>query len=378
MTDVLIHADTSRSPAMRHEVPLAIPDPFLYVEHDGRRSVVITSFERERVAAVAPDIELLPPEQFGIDELLRGGTPPVEAMLEMYTRAIREIGVTEAAVPARFPLELADHLRSEGITIRVEREMFEDRRRRKNATEIAGLRRAQRACEAALDIARTMLREADHDGGILQLGGEPLTCERVKIEMQQVFVAHSVVADEFIVAHGAQGAVGHDMGSGPISAGEAVVFDLWPRDAETAAYTDMTRTYVVGDVPDEIREYHRLCKEALDRTTAAAKPGVNGRDLMQIACDLFAEHGYPTQLTKKPGEVLDSGFFHGLGHGVGLEVHERPRLSVVGDDLVPGDVITLEPGLYRAGYGGVRLEDILLVTENGAETVTDYPYELEP
>ena len=378
MTDVLIHADTSRSPAMRHEVPLSIPDPFLYVEHDGRRSVVITAFERERVAAVAPDIELLPPERFGIDELLRGGTPPDEAILEVYTRAIRDIGVTEAAVPARFPLELADHLRANGIAVRVEREMFEDRRRRKNATEIAGLRRAQRASEAALDVARTMLREADHDGGVLQLDGQPLTCERVKVAMQQVFVSHDAVADEFIVAHGAQGAVGHDMGSGPISVGEPVVFDLWPRDRETAAYTDMTRTYVVGDVPDEVREYHRLCKEALDRTTEAAKPGVNGRDLMQIACDIFAEHGYPTQLTKKPGEVLDSGFFHGLGHGVGLEVHERPRLSVVGDDLVPGDVITLEPGLYRAGYGGVRLEDILLVTDKGAEVVTQYLYDLEP
>jgi Xaa-Pro aminopeptidase len=378
MTDVLMHADTSRSPAMRHEVPLNIPDPFLYIEHGGRPSVVITAFERERVAAVAPDIDLLPPEQFGIDELLREGTPPVEAMLEVYTRALREIGVTEAAVPPQFPVELADHLRANGVTLRVEREMFEARRRQKNAAEIAGLRRAQRACEAALDVARRMLREADHSGGVLQLDGEPLTSERVKIEMQRVFVAHSVVADEFIVAHGAQGAVGHDMGSGPISAGEAVVFDLWPRDTETAAYTDMTRTYVVGDVPHEIREYHRLCKEVLDRTSEAAKPGVNGRDLMQIACDLFAEHGYPTQLTKKPGEVLESGFFHGLGHGVGLEVHERPRLSVVGDDLLPGDVITLEPGLYRAGYGGVRLEDILLVTDNGAEVVTQYPYDLEP
>ncbi len=377
MTDVLIHADTTRSPAMRHEIPLAVPDPFLYVEHDGRRLVVITSFERERLKAVAPDIEALPPEQFGVDELLRGGTPPVQAMLEVYARALKEIGVSSADVPAQFPLELADHLRANGVEISVARDLFEDRRRSKNASEIAGLRRAQRACEEALDVARAMLR--DSSGlGVLQHGGEPLTCELIKAEMQQVFVSCGAIADEFIVAHGAQGAVGHDMGSGPISAGESVVFDLWPRDAETAVYTDMTRTYVVGDVPDEIREYHLLCKEALERTTEAAKPGVNGRDLMQIACDIFAAAGYPTQLTKKPGEVLDSGFFHGLGHGVGLEVHERPRLSVVGDDLVPGDVITLEPGLYRAGYGGVRLEDILLVTDNGAETVTKYPYELEP
>jgi Xaa-Pro aminopeptidase len=379
MADVIIHADTTRSPAMRHEVPLAVPDPFLYVEHDGRRLVVITAFERERLKAVAPDIEALPPEQFGIDELLRGGTPPVQATLEVYTRALKEIGVTSAVVPASFPLELADHLRADGVDVQVDRELFEDRRRSKNASEVAGLRRAQRACEAALDVAREMLRDSTPGGGgVLQHEGEPLTCEAIKAEMQQVFVERGAIADEFIVAHGAQGAVGHDMGSGPISAGEPVVFDLWPRDTETAVYTDMTRTYVVGDVADEIREYHRLCKEALDRTTEAVKPGVNGRDLMQIACDIFAAAGYPTQLTKKPGEVLDSGFFHGLGHGVGLEVHERPRLSVVGDDLIPGDVITLEPGLYRAGYGGVRLEDILLVTEDGAETVTQYPYDLEP
>ncbi|MGH2971544.1 MAG: M24 family metallopeptidase [Gaiellaceae bacterium] len=377
MTDVLIHADTIRSPEMRHELPLTVPDPFLYVEHDGRRYAVVTAFERERIGAAAPEVETLPPEQFGIDELLRDGTPRVEAVLSTYVRALREIGVSEAAVPKDFPVELADRFRSEGFTLNVERDLFEDRRRSKNAIEIAGLRRAQRAAEASLDVARGMLRDATGDG-VLQLDGEPLTSERIKLEMQRVFVANDVVADEFIVASGAQGAVGHHMGSGPISAGEPVVFDLWPRDRETAAYTDMTRTYVVGDVPDEIREYHRLCQQVLDLTTAATKPGVNGRELMQMACDVFAEHGYPTQLTKKPGEVLDSGFFHGLGHGVGLEVHERPWLSVVGDDLVPGDVITLEPGLYRAGYGGVRLEDILLVTGDGAETVTNYPYDLEP
>ena len=103
-----------------------------------------------------------------------------------------------------------------------------------------------------------------------------------------------------------------------------------------------------------------------------------GRALMQLVCDLFAGHGYPTPLTKEPGEVLDSGFFHGLGHGVGLEVHERPWISRAGDDFVAGDVITLEPGLYRAGYGGVRLEDILIVTDDGAEIVTNYPYDLTP
>jgi len=165
----------------------------------------------------------------------------------------------------------------------------------------------------------------------------------------------------------------------PILSGEPISFDLFPKDRATGVYTDMTRTYVVGDIPDELREYHRLCKEALDRVVAAAKPGVNGRALFQITCDLFAEHGYPTQLTKQPGEVLDSGFFHSLGHGVGLEVHEEPGMGRLSKKpLVAGDAVTVEPGLYRAGYGGVRLEDIVLVTENGAEVITDYPYDLEP
>jgi Xaa-Pro aminopeptidase len=168
------------------------------------------------------------------------------------------------------------------------------------------------------------------------------------------------------------------MGSGQIKASEPIVIDLWPRDRETGCFADMTRTYVVGEPPAELVEWHRLVRQALEETTARTKAGVNGRDLMQLACDLFHEHGFPTQLHKQPGEVLESGFFHGLGHGVGLEVHEPPALSRTGHDLVAGDVITLEPGLYRPGFGGVRLEDILLVTDDGAEVITRYPYDLAP
>jgi Xaa-Pro aminopeptidase len=375
--DVLILADSMRSPEMRHEVPLAIPDEFLYAERDGRRVVVVSSLESARIREAGLGIEVMPYEAFGLDELAASGTPPTEAALQMYARACSELGIISASVPPTFPLELADRLRGNGVEVTPDRALFEERRRRKNATEIAGLRRAQRACEAALDAARDMLRRASSNG-TLMLDGEPLTSERLKAEVERVFAEHGAYADEFIVAHGAQATIGHEGGHGPILPGEAIVFDLFPRDRETGVYTDMTRTYVVGEVPEELREYHRLCKEALERVVVAVKPGVNGRTLFEIPCELFAEHGYPTQLTKRPGEVLDSGFFHSLGHGVGLEVHERPYLGRVGDDLVSGDVIALEPGLYRPGYGGVRLEDVAIVTEDGIEVVTDYPYELEP
>jgi Xaa-Pro aminopeptidase len=362
---------------MRHEVPLPVPDPFLYVEHGGTRTVVCSAFEIPRIAAAAPEIETLSPEAFGVDELLASGMPRDEVELECYLRACQRFEVTSAAVPPTFPLELADHLRANGIDVFVDRELFEEKRRRKNAQQVEGLRRAQKACEAALDVARDMLRRAERNG-VLTLDGAPLTSERIKVEIERVFSEHGVAAEEFIVSHGAQTAVGHDMGSGTLLPDEPIVFDLFPRDRETGIYSDMTRTYVVGEVSDELREYWRLCKQALEETTAATRPGVNGRALMELCCNLFHEHGYKTQLHKDPGEVLDSGFFHGLGHGVGLEVHEKPALSRSGDDLVPGDVITLEPGLYRAGYGGVRLEDILLVTEDGAEVITQYPYDLEP
>ena len=146
---------------MRHEVPVAVPDAFLYAETGGRRVVVVSAFEVPRIAAAAPEIETLPPETLGLDELLAGGMPASLAELEVYARACEELGICDAVVPASFPLELADHLRANGIEISVDRELFEDRRRRKTPTEIAGLRRAQRACEAALDVARDMLRNAD-------------------------------------------------------------------------------------------------------------------------------------------------------------------------------------------------------------------------
>ena len=226
--------------------------------------------------------------------------------------------------------------------------------------------------------ARDLLRSAERQNGTLMLEGEPLTCERIKVAVEQAFTANGAFADEFIVSHGPQTAVGHDMGSGPIAAGEPVCLDLFPRDRESGCFTDMTRVFVVGDPSDELIEYHRLCREALERSVEAVKPGVAGSELHRISCAVFEEHGYPTLLSKQPGEVLKDGFYHSLGHGVGLEVHEEPSLGRAPGELVAGDVIAVEPGLYRHGYGGCRLEDLVHVTEDGGKTLTDFPYDLRP
>ena len=320
----------------------------------------------------------MPTAQLGEDELIAGGRPEREIALELVLRACREVGIERAAVPPSFPVEHADYLRANGIELTVDHKLFEDRRRAKTETELAGIRNAQRACEAALDAARDVLRRAEANGGALEVDGEPITCERLKHVIEGVFTQFDVEGGDMIVAHGPQAAVGHNVGSGQIGAGEPIVFDLYPKDRQTGCYADMTRTYVVGEPPDEVAEWHRLVKEALDRSTAAVKPGVNGRALFELVCELFDSAGYKTPLTKEPGEVLEDGFFHGLGHGVGLEVHELPSMSRIGHDLVPGDVITIEPGLYRSGYGGLRLEDLVRVTEDGYEVITDYPYGLAP
>jgi Xaa-Pro aminopeptidase len=242
------------------------------------------------------------------------------------------------------------------------------------------MRRAQAAAEAAMDAARDMFRRAEPNGDALELEGAPLTVERVKSVMSQVFAANGTTADEFIVAPGPQGAVGHDMGSGPIRAGVPIVIDIWPRDEQSGCFADMTRTFVAGGEPaEDVARWHELCEQALERVYEELKPGATGRQLFETACDVFEQAGELTQRTKPEGEPLRDGFFHSLGHGVGLEVHEDPSLGRSGKEgLVPGDVLAIEPGCYRNGYGGVRVEDLALVTDDGYERLTDYPYGLAP
>jgi Xaa-Pro aminopeptidase len=375
---VLIYGDTVRSPELRHEVPLLVGDPFLYAERDGTRYVLTNVLEATRIGEVG-SYEVHLSDEYGLDELIKQGRKPDEIRNELLLRACRAFGIDDAVVPFWFPLQLADFLRENGIQLRPDHELFDDRRRVKNAAEIEGIRRAQGAAEAGMGAARDLLAAAEQGNGTVTVDGEPLTSERIKLAIGKAFTELDCTADEFIVAHGPQGARGHDMGSGPIALGEAVVIDLWPKDRESACFADMTRTFVVGEPPEEIVEWQRLCKEALDRSLAAVKAGVKGREVYDVSCDVFEGHGYPTQRTKEAGKPLHEGFFHGLGHGVGLEVHEEPGLGFIGQkELLPGDVVTIEPGLYRQGFGGVRLEDLVLVTEDGAENLTDFPYDLEP
>jgi Xaa-Pro aminopeptidase len=363
--DVLIFADTIRSPELRHEVPVPAPDPMIYAERNGRRRVFAGSLEIPRLQEV-DGLEAVPREELGIDELIAAGKRSHELDLELVLRACLHTGVTQAVVPRSFPLEAADHLRANGVEVHADGELFDRRRRSKTQAEVAGVQRALRASERALDRVREILG-----------GGGTVTCEDLRIEIAHVFSEAAVITpDLVIVSHGSQTAVGHEPGHGPIAPGEPVIVDLYPQDPHSGCYSDMTRTFCVGAPPDELVTFHRLCREALERVYEALRPGVLGAELHRISCAPFERAGYPTQLTKEPGQVLDEGYYHALGHGVGLEVHEPPLLGRNGEELVPGDVLAIEPGCYRKGFGGCRLEDLVLVTDDGCEILTEYPYDL--
>jgi Xaa-Pro aminopeptidase len=377
MTDALIYADTLRSPELRHEVPAPIIDPFLYVECGGIPHAVLSQLDAEGACAARPDLRVLTPEELGLDELLATGVDAEEALIEVAVKACLELGVTKAIVPPSFPLEMADRLRAEGIAVSVDRRTFTERRRVKSPAELEGVRRALRAAEAGMESAAVLLREAEPADGAVVVGGRPLTCEDIKAAIRAAVTESGGIAEDMIVSHGAQTAVGHDRGSGPIAPREPVIVDLWPRDPGSGCFADMTRTFVVGEAGPEQRAWQRLCLDALERAIDAVAPGVRGRTLYELVCELFHENGHPTQLSKRPGEVLQDGFFHALGHGVGLEPHEAPNIGrSQADEIVAGDVLALEPGLYRHGFGGCRLEDLVLVTDHGAELLTRFPYEL--
>ena len=379
MEDILIFAGTERCPELRREIPLSFGDPFLYAEVGGVRHVVIAAMERPRLAALDVPAELHPREEFGSDELYRQGLTQDEEWEHLAVAFCQRYGVARAVVPGTFPVQMADGLRNAGIELTPDQSLFRDRRRAKTQAQLAGIRRAQRAAEAGMAAVAGLIARAEPREGGAVVDGEPLTSERLQRMLLVTFLEHGALGDEVIAAHGPQSAVGHETGSGVILPGEPIIVDIWPRDPATACYTDMTRTFVVGEPPAELAGYHRVVKDAQDAAIAQVRPGADVRMVYDAAAEVIEKAGYPTGRTKEPGKPLDHGFYHGLGHGVGLELHEAPLLMVTArDELTVGDVITIEPGIYRQGFGGCRLEDILLVTEDDAEMLTAFPYDLAP
>jgi Xaa-Pro aminopeptidase len=380
---LLLFGDSQRSAALRHEVPIPIIDPFMFAEVEGRAFVLTSDLERQRIAAVLPEAEILDYFAFGMKELRERGCSYAEAEREVATRVVQHLGIGEVVVPSEFPVGLADRLREEGIGLVIDDERFYARRRSKLPRELEGIRSAQRAAEKGMAAAAALLARAQPgEDGNLQRNGQALTAEQVRGALRMACAERGAQCPPTVMVATVRDGFGHEPGSGPLPSGLPIQVDLFPCDEQTGCWADMTRTFVVGDPTPEnarlIAEQEQLVRAALEDAREMIRPGVTGRALYDAVCDRFEAAGYRTQRTGA-GDDPSAGFQFSLGHGVGLEVHEEPSLGLGGDNpLVAGDVLAVEPGLWDPRIGGVRYEDLVLVTEDGAETLTDYPYGLTP
>jgi Xaa-Pro aminopeptidase len=369
---VLLHAESLAQPDQLVASRFLSGDPFVYIEVAGRRLLAVGDFEVGRATQESGADEVWSYSDLGITELYADGLDRRAIDCELALRAARRAGLDTVIVPGWFPLATAEHLRAGAVEVRIEDERFELRRRAKDAHAVAAIREVTVLVEESMGLIRTRLAECrvDADGTLRDLGGV-LTSERLQAAVRTFWAENGLDGELPIIAGGSHAADPHDVGSGPLLAGTPVLCDLFPRSSRTRYHGDMTRTFCVGEPPAELVTLHAIVERALDLALAAIRPGVIGKSIDALVCDLFEEAGYPT--TRSPAGVDPASvarYVHGLGHGVGLAVHEEPGLGRGGhEELRPGDVVTVEPGLYRVGFGGVRIEDIVVVTEGGCENL---------
>jgi Xaa-Pro aminopeptidase len=374
--DGYLVADDGEDSDQRYLAGFDAPDEFVTLRTDGETHLLVSGLEYGRARKEAEADHVVRYADYDWAETVEEfGREEARIRLIGDFVADRGDGATDLAVPASFPLGTADPLRERGLSVTAETdEVVTEMRATKTAEELDAIRETQRANEAAMARTEELLREASvADDGALRHDGEVLTSERVAEAIEVTLLREGCALDETIVACGSDAADPHDRGSGPLVAGESIIVDIFPRSKATGYHSDMTRTFVKGEPSDEIAAWFDVTDEAREAALDAVEPGATGAAVHDAVCDVYEEAGHPT-LRSDPS--TETGFIHSTGHGVGLDVHELPRVSPGGGELAPGHVITIEPGLYDPAVGGVRIEDIVVVTEDGYENLVEYPVEL--
>jgi Xaa-Pro aminopeptidase len=355
------------------------PDAVICLRVAGKRYLAVSSLEYGRAAKSATVDELLSHEELGIINLARELKSSARAYAVAVANLLDELGASNSpvVVPADFGVVYADELRARGITLTPNGKLFDSLRRAKTEEEVSNIEKTQDAVEAACAHCVSILEEAEiGEDEVLNWRGETLTSELLRAEIDVELLRRGCAADGTIVAGGRQAADPHERGHGPLKAGESIIVDIFPVDLSTRYYSDMTRTFVKGEPGEGLQDMYDAVLEAQETALSMIRAGVNGRDVHDKVSDILHERGYKTgKHDQKPGEPLTEGFFHGTGHGVGLEVHEAPRISTADEELKAGDVVTVEPGIYKPGVGGVRIEDLVVVSEEGCRNLTNFPKE---
>jgi Xaa-Pro aminopeptidase len=294
-------------------------------------------------------------------------------------RMLREKGMDEARVSPHLPAAHLEDLRAEGIATDVDRELFLAERRHKSAAEAEAIHASQRAAEAAVVEVVRQLAAAEIKDGMLWSDGGALTSERLYARAQLVLGEMGFTCPEMIIAGSPESALPHFRGEGPIRASAPVIIDIFPVGRSSHYHGDLTRTVVVGEIPDEFQRMHAATLQALDAGVESIRAGVPGKDVHLAVCQVLVDRGYGTTSVGYEGPDGVAKMNHSTGHGVGLDVHEEPSLRQTSDEpLREGDVVTVEPGLYKLGLGGVRIEDTGMVTANGFHNFTTITRSLNP
>lgn len=349
------------------------PDPFIFLEVKGERILIMSDLEMDRARSQATVERVLSYSE--LERQVRGKGVDSPGSSDLVHAVLESEGITRLLVPGNFPYAHAARLLELGYRLETKKEPFFERRAVKTGEEVRHIEAAQRATEEAVAAAHDALRRTTTQKGLLWLDGEPLTSERIKKLINVKLMERDCVAQHTIVAGGEQACDPHNEGSGPLPADRSIIFDVFPRSASSRYFADMSRTVVRGKPSPDLKRLYHAVKDAQEEAITKIRDGADGAKIHRGICERFEAAGYKTGLVN--GRM--QGYFHGTGHGVGLDIHEPPRISKTGSPLQEGHVVTVEPGLYYPGLGAVRIEDMVLVTGDGCRNLTDFPktFELE-
>ncbi|HEY3122163.1 MAG TPA: Xaa-Pro peptidase family protein [Vicinamibacteria bacterium] len=367
----LLYAASESDADMLYATRFFAPDPFLFIQARGRRLVVMSDLELDRARRQAAVDRVLSWARLSRRLEATGRRPTVAAVA---ARVLADLRLRSVVVPRSFPLGLAEDLRRLHVRVRPAPDPFWPERELKQAWEVRAIEASLRAAEAGLLAGIEALRvcRLGRDG-YLRRDGRRFTAEDLRAAVNTRIMADGGVPSHTICAAGNQAVDPHEEGHGPIRAHTPVVMDIFPRSERTGYYGDLTRTVVRGRATDRLRELHAAVGEGVALGHASLRAGADGRKVHDSILELFERRGYRTGV--RDGRM--QGFFHGTGHGLGLQIHEPPSISKRGSILRAGHVVTVEPGLYYLGLGGVRIEDVAVVTARGSRNLTRAPDVLE-
>jgi Xaa-Pro aminopeptidase len=366
-TAILIVAASERDANLYYATRFLAPDSFIFIQTATQKTLLMSDLEIDRAKQQATVDLVLSYSTYDKKLKDRGVTEPKGA--DVIKAVLDEFGVTDLIVPTNFGVDLADALRERGFRITTKKEPFYPERAIKSREEVESVLQTMRATEEAIGHAVEVIRASDIHQGQLYYEGRVLTSEFIKKLINVKLMENDCIAQHTIVACGDDACDPHNEGSGPFRAHEPIVMDVFPKSSKTGYYADITRTVVRGKPSDALRRVYDTVLQGQELGLDMVKAGASGKAIHTAINDLFEKAGYKTGVVNERVQ----GFFHGTGHGVGLEIHEPPRISRVDDTLQPGHVVTVEPGLYYLGVGGVRIEDTVLVTSDGCENLTSFP-----